>query len=144
KSSPDELVRSLRTQGFVEITSESGKWLVHPEDVIITEQPRSGWTVVSHDGESVALDLTLNDELIAKGQVREVIRYLQEARKNEGFDISDRIHVRYNARAEVILAIVDSSAHIQGEVLALSLLHDPELSLGSNDLGLAALLKKNT
>ena len=143
EASPDELVQSLREKGFIEITSEDGKWLIHPEDLIVTEKPRSGWTVVSHDAESVALDLTLTDELIAKGQVREVIRFLQEARKNEGFDISDRIHVRYNARADVSRAIRESAPYIQGEVLALSLQHDPELTLGANELGLIALIKKN-
>ena len=143
EASPDELVLSLRENGFIEITSENGKWLIHAEDLIVTEKPRSGWTVVSHDAESVALDLTLTDDLIAKGQVREVIRFLQEARKNEGFDISDRIHVRYNANANVSRAIEDSAEYLKGEVLALSLVHDPELTLGSNELGLLALIIKN-
>ena len=143
ETSPDELVISLREKGFIEITSEQGKWLLHPEDLIVTEIPRSGWTVVSHDAESVALDLTLTDALIAKGQVREVIRFLQEARKNEGFDISDRIHVRYNAHSDVSRAIGDSEEYIKGEVLALSLVPDQELTLGSNELGLLAVIIKN-
>lgn len=141
--SPDLLVRELRSAGHVEVASANGKWLIHSEDVIVTEQPRTGWTVVSHDAESVALDLTLTDELVAKGQVREVIRYLQEARKTEGFDISDRIHVRFNANSDAQLAIMESATYIEGEVLALSLVHDSELSLGANELGLSAVLEKN-
>jgi len=143
QSPPDQLVQALRAHGSVEIESENGKWLIHPEDLVVTEQPRSGWTVVSHDAESVALDLQLSDDLIAKGQVREVIRFLQEARKSAGFDISDRIHVRYNANPDVKSAILAASSHIQGEILALTLVLDSNLNLEKNELGLVAELEKN-
>jgi len=137
-----ELVIEIRLHGSKSIATANGQWKIEIDDLVITEQPKSGWTVASHDGESVALDLTLTPELIAAGQVREVIRFLQETRKNQGFDISDRILVAYNVKAEVLPAIVAAAEHIKNEVLARELSQDPSLALGENNLGLSARLKK--
>ncbi len=137
-----DLVREIRAQGSRVLETPSGQWPIDADDLVITEQPKSGWTVASHDGESVALDLTLTADLIASGQVREVIRFLQETRKNQGFEISDRIIVSYNLNSEVQDAILAAKDHIQNEVLALSMTHDATMPLGENDLGLTARLEK--
>ena len=91
--------------------------------------------VASHDGESVALDLALSAELIAAGHVREVIRLIQERRKSGGFDISDRIHVKWNAPAEMVATINSHIAHISDEVLALSMTEDSTISRIESELG---------
>lgn len=137
-----DLVREVRTQGSRNLETPSGQWTIETDDLVITEQPKSGWTVASHDGESVALDLTLTADLIASGQIREVIRFLQETRKNQGFEISDRIIVTYNINNEVQDAILAAKNHIQNEVLALSMTHDASMPLGENELGLTARLTK--
>ena len=62
-------------------------------DLIVTETPREGWTVASGGGLTVALDLTLTPELERAGLVREVVRLVQEARKNSGLEVSDRIEL---------------------------------------------------
>jgi isoleucyl-tRNA synthetase len=98
--------------------------------------------VASHDGESVALDLTLTPELIEAGVVREVIRFIQERRKSDGFDISDRIIVSYNALPQTVAAISAQDSHICDEVLATSLTRDETLVVDQNELGIALTLKK--
>jgi isoleucyl-tRNA synthetase len=136
------LVAEVRSNGSQLISTSSGTWKIDADDLVITEQPKSGWTVASHDGESVALDLTLSPELIASGQIREVIRFLQETRKSEGFDISDRITVAYNVNSEVQSVILAAKEHIQNEVLALEMNFDATLALGENDLGLSTRLRQ--
>ena len=84
----------------------------------------------------------MTPELIAAGNVREVIRFLQEARKTQGFEISDRILVTFNAHDDVVSAIVNSSQAISAEVLALELTHDASLVHGHNEHGLVAHLVK--
>lgn len=138
----EALAREIRSAGSTSITTAHGQWTIEPDDIVITEQPKSGWTVANHDGESVALDLTLTPELITAGQVREVIRFLQESRKNHGFEISDRIVVAYNGKVDVLTAIASAKEHIQNEVLALEMSHDPSLKLGEDDLGLSVQLQK--
>jgi len=92
--------------------------------------------VASHSGESVALDLSLTPELISKGIVREAIRAIQDARKAAGFDVSDRIHVIWNAEAESASAIEGGKSWISEEVLALSFERDTALAISDAELGL--------
>jgi isoleucyl-tRNA synthetase len=132
------LVKGLRSTGSAKL----GDFEIDLEDLVVTEVPKTGWMVASHDGESVALDLALTPALIASGHVREVIRLIQERRKSDGFDISDRISVRWNAPAELIDTITQSASHISDEVLALSFEHDASVSQEENELAVGVVLKK--
>ncbi len=135
---PTELVKGLRKSGSAQV----GTWEIDLADLVVTEVPKSGWMVASHDGESVALDLALTPELIEAGNVREVIRFIQERRKSDGFEISDRIKVRWNSEQSVVSAITKAQAHISEEVLALEFVRDETLAPSENDLGIEVVLKK--
>ena len=151
---PAELVAKTRSQGyysldyFVGDTEKNAR--LELDDLIITETPISGWSVASHSGESVALDLALTPELISAGLAREVIRTIQEERKTSGFDISDRIHLYWNATEDIAKAITTYQDQISDEVLALSVTHDPMLAIEtsqssdsqSDQFGLAIRLEK--
>jgi isoleucyl-tRNA synthetase len=100
--------------------------------------------VASHDGESVALDLELTPTLIAAGNVREVIRLIQERRKSDGFDISDRIDIAWNAQDLVAQAVLADLEHIKSEVLAINMNQDLALEISDNELGMNVILKKNS
>jgi isoleucyl-tRNA synthetase len=132
------LVKALRSSGSATL----GEFTIELDDLVVTEVPKSGWMVASHDGESVALDLALTPELIASGQVREVIRLIQERRKSDGFEISDRINVRWNAPDELVETITHGAAHISEEVLALSFDRDETVSQEENELGVGLTLSK--
>jgi isoleucyl-tRNA synthetase len=135
---PAELVTTLRSNSSTQVS----QWEITLDDLVVTETPKSGWNVASHDGESVALDLALSPALISAGLVREVIRFIQDARKTNGFDISDRINVTYNANNDVLDAIAADLSHIQGEVLATQMQAEQALDLGENELGLTVKLVK--
>ncbi|MFM8502752.1 MAG: DUF5915 domain-containing protein, partial [Actinomycetota bacterium] len=136
------LVKRIRTKGSAEVNYSGGTASLGEEDLVITETPRTGWSVASHQGESVALDLALDQRLIDKGLVREAIRAIQDQRKDSGFDVSDRISVKWNAKGEVVKALSDAKAHISEEVLAVSFDIDPSMSLGEDELGLVLKLTK--
>ncbi len=132
------LVKELRKSGSAKVAS----WEIELADLVVTEVPKSGWMVASHDGESVALDLALTPALIEAGNVREVIRFIQERRKSDGFEISDRIKVRWNAEPSVMSAIAAAKGHISDEVLALEFEHDSAIALSENELGIEVVLTK--
>ncbi len=132
------LVKELRKSGSAQVAT----WEIDLADLVITEVPKSGWMVASHDGESVALDLELTPALVEAGNVREVIRFIQERRKSDGFEIADRIKVRWNAEASVVAAIESAKKHISDEVLALEFAHDANLANGENELGIEVVLIK--
>ncbi len=90
-----------------------------PDEVIITETPREGWSVASDSGATVALDLEITPELRRAGLARDAIRLIQEARKNSGLDVADRIALRWQSTdAEVRTALADHAGLISDEVLA--------------------------
>jgi isoleucyl-tRNA synthetase len=132
------LVKTLRSTG----TTSVGTWEIALDDLVVTEVPKSGWSVSSHDGESVALDLELTPALIAAGNVREVIRFIQERRKSDGLDISDRINVKWNATDEMASAIESDLGHISDEVLALSMTRDTGLVITDSEIGVEVVLVK--
>ena len=127
----------------VNLTNGSKSAEIDIDDLVVTETPRTGWSVASHAGESLALDLALTPELIQSGLVREVIRAIQEERKKIGLDVSDRITVNWNAPDQVAVAIKSAVAEISAEVLATSLVQDEAQSSGENELGLWLNLVKN-
>ena len=140
-----ELVAKVRSHGSAEISYGSGaSATIEESDLVITETPRTGWAVASHSGESVALDLTLTPELIAQGIVREAIRAIQDKRKESGFDVSDRIDVRWNSAPEYREAIASGATRISEEVLALSFARDEALSPTQEELGLSIRLIKSS
>lgn len=90
-----------------------------PDEVIITETPREGWSVASDSGATVALDLEITPELRRAGLARDAIRLIQEARKNSGLDVADRIAVRWTSTSPATAeALTEHASLIADEVLA--------------------------
>lgn len=115
-----QLAMALRSDGTATVVvPELGEVSVSAEEVLISERPREGWSVVNEQGETVALDLELTPELVAAGMARDFIRAVQEARKQSGFEVSDRIALRWSASQDATRdALVGNAELIAGEVLA--------------------------
>jgi isoleucyl-tRNA synthetase len=112
------LAASLRSVGTASVRVDGlGDIAVGTDDVVVTETPREGWAV-AREGETVALDLTLTDELVRTGLAREVVRLVQEARKTSGFDVSDRIELAWSADGELARALAEHRHSVADEVLA--------------------------
>ena len=112
---------------------------VLPDEVIVSERPREGWSVVNEQGETVALDLELTPELVRAGVAREVVRMVQEARKNSGFDVSDRISLVWQADGDTAAALREHSGLVADEVLAVEMTEGEPAGavVRDDDLGLA-------
>ncbi len=113
------LAAELREHGTATVGFEGGTE-VTAEEVLISERPREGWSVVNEQGETVALDLELTPELVRAGWLREVVRVVQEARKTAGFDVSDRITLTWAGTGEAADALRGDPAAVADEVLATS------------------------
>ena len=139
---PAELAQALAASGRASVDVEGlGAVEVLAEEVIVSERPRAGWSVVNEQGETVALDLEITPELRLAGLAREVIRAVQEARKASGFDVSDRITLRW-AADDILGAVANAVRGHQGliadEVLAVQVTEAPGLpgAFGDPDLGI--------
>ncbi|MDP9610671.1 MULTISPECIES: isoleucine--tRNA ligase [Streptomyces] len=106
-------------EGTASVTVDGEQVSLSPDEVIITETPREGWSVASDAGATVALDLEITPELRRAGLARDAIRLIQEARKNSGLDVADRIALRWqSADEELRQALTDHAELIADEVLA--------------------------
>lgn len=107
-------------EGTASVEVDGETVTLSPDEVIITETPREGWSVASDSGATVALDLEITPELRRAGLARDAIRLIQEARKNSGLDVADRIAVRWTSAAPATVeALTEHATLIADEVLAL-------------------------
>ena len=115
------LSKTLEADGRAVVSVDGADVEVLPDEVIIAERPREGWSVVNVQGETVALDLELTPALRLAGLAREVVRLVQEARKNSGFEVSDRIVLTWQAAGETAEALRENASLVAGEVLAVEM-----------------------
>ncbi|WP_370079072.1 isoleucine--tRNA ligase [Streptacidiphilus sp. MAP12-16] len=113
------LSASLRANGTAVVELDGSPIELTPDEVIITETPREGWAVANESGATVALDLHITPELRLAGIARDAIRQVQEARKNSGLDVADRIVLRFTATdPDTATALTTHAGLIADEVLA--------------------------
>ncbi len=115
------LAASLRSAGEATTAVDGATVTLQPEELIVTETPKSGWAVVTEGGETVALDLEITPELRRLGLAREVIRLIQDARRGDGLDVSDRIELWWSSSdPELTVALAEHGGTIAREVLAVT------------------------
>jgi isoleucyl-tRNA synthetase len=117
---PTELTAAYRA-GTASLEVDGAAVPLEEGDLVVTETPREGWTVASGSGLTVALDLTLTPELERAGLYREAVRLVQEARKNSGLEVSDRIELWWtagDADDQMRTALTEHAEPLAAEVLA--------------------------
>jgi isoleucyl-tRNA synthetase len=95
-ASPEDAKRigeSARRGGSTPITVNGETIELSAEDILVTTVQQSGYEFASENDWSVALDTTLSDELIIEGMARDFVRAIQSARKDAGFEVSDKIAI---------------------------------------------------
>ena len=108
------LASELASSGEASVDFDGGT-TVTADEVIVSERPREGWSVVNEQGETVALDLELTPELVRAGLVRDVVRLVQEQRKASGLEVSDRIALTWAASGQVAEALREASGLLAGD-----------------------------
>jgi isoleucyl-tRNA synthetase len=114
---PAQVASAIHDRGEFTLDYDGGT-IITADDVLISERPKQGWSVVGDQRETIALDVELTSDLLKAGWVREVVRGIQELRKNSGLDVSDRIHVSWTGQGDAAEALQESEDYVAGEVLA--------------------------
>ncbi len=109
-----EQISTLEKEGKMEIQG----YEISLDDVEIFTKDIPGWTVTSEGKLTVALDLTLTDELKAEGVAREFINRVQNLRKEKEFDLTDRITIRLEENNPFEKEIMNNQTYISAEVLS--------------------------
>jgi len=114
-------IDALEASGQMEITVNGKEYTLTPDDLVINTEDLPGWKVASDSGLTVALDVTLTDELLAEGTARDLVNRIQNIRKDKDFNVTDRIVVTLEKHAAILEAVARFGDYIKGEVLAESL-----------------------
>ncbi|WP_374399631.1 isoleucine--tRNA ligase [Flavobacterium sp.] len=116
------------------------------DDVEISSQDIPGWLVANSNGITVALDITISDELRKEGIARELINRIQNIRKDSGFEVTDKITVKMEKNAQVEEAVLANESYIKSETLTESLIFVENLENGTeiefDDIKTSILISK--
>ncbi len=115
-------IGELEAQQHLSVTLTSGEQVtIDAEDVEIYSEDVPGWSVANEGVLTVALDLTITEELRIEGVAREVVRSIQQLRKDSGFEITDRIRVVIPATDDNVACLAALKDYIATQVLANSI-----------------------
>jgi isoleucyl-tRNA synthetase len=121
-------ITSLETNGNIQVLD--GKYEVLAADVEIIAEDVPGWQVANLGKLTVALDVTITNELKQEGISREFINRVQNIRKTKGFEVTDRITVRVSSTPAIREAVENNLSYICAEILADSIVFVDELTGG--------------
>jgi isoleucyl-tRNA synthetase len=117
---PQRVAAVMADGGQVGISVEGEEHALGADEVTLALQPLEGYEVEAEAGHAVALQLELDDELRREGLAREIVHAVQNARKEAGLEITDRIELTLGGDDELLAAAREHRDYVAGEVLATS------------------------
>ncbi|AWH73825.1 isoleucine--tRNA ligase [Dokdonia sp. Dokd-P16] len=125
-----EDIAKIEQDGELTVEINGENTILQAGDVEITSQDIEGWLVASNAGVTVALDVTISEELKKEGVARELVNRIQNLRKDSGFEVTDRIHIQLQEEPSIAQTVLTNADYIKAETLADSLELVPTLSDG--------------
>lgn len=131
--SQDDILR-FETEGDFLFDINGQHAVIETSDVEIISEDIPGWLVANEGKLTVALDVTVTDELKREGIARELVNRIQNIRKSSGFDITDKINIRISSNEETDAAVEEYKTYIAKQVLANSIEITEKLDRDINEL----------
>jgi len=117
-----EKIAEIEKNGKLSVPLSIGEIEITLEDVEISSEDIPGWTVASEGRLTVALDITLTDELKKEGIARDLVNRIQNMRKDKGLEIQDKIRINVEKNTEIVNSALETNkVYICNETQALSL-----------------------
>ncbi len=124
-------INQLDKQGTLDIVISGNNVTLSLEDVEITSQDIEGWLVANSNGITVALDITISEELKNEGIARELVNRIQNIRKDSGFEVTDKIKVKIKRDGNLEEAVLKNEDYIKSETLTDDLVFADALENGT-------------
>ena len=113
-------ISEIEREGEYTLNLPSGDVLLTAEDVEIFTEDMPGWLVANEGNLTVALDIEVSDELLREGIARELVNRIQNIRKSNGYEITDKINIEIQEMPEIDDAVKEYSDYIATQTLAKS------------------------
>ena len=125
-----EQIAEIEAKGLLSLVISGKSIILTTEDVEITSQDIPGWLVANANGITVALDITITEELKQEGIARELVNRIQNIRKDSGFEVTDKIKVQLLRNEELELAVKNNENYIMSETLTQELIFEEKIENG--------------
>ncbi|MEN3323987.1 isoleucine--tRNA ligase [Mariniflexile soesokkakense] len=112
-----EDINKIEQNGVLDIEVNGKNITLALDDVEITSQDIEGWLVANEGNLTVALDVTISEDLRMEGVARELVNRIQNLRKDSGFEVTDRIDVKLQNDVQIVTAINTNISYIKAETL---------------------------
>ena len=134
-------------QGQIELMLNGDNYIITTDEVEFINQDIEGWKVASDDSVIVAMDLSLDKELLNEGIARELVNRVQNLRKDSGLEVTDKIIINLTATDDITDAVSSFKDYICSETLAneLDFSHDSDAEYSDviiNEIELKIAIKK--
>ncbi len=126
-----EQINEIDNKGSLTLDISGKSIILSSEDVEIASQDIPGWLVASSNGITVALDITLTEELKNEGIARELVNRIQNIRKDSGFEVTDKIKVVLQKNGILENAIMTNISYIKSETLTDTLVFEEQVNNGT-------------
>ena len=113
-----ENIQEMERNGSFELNIDGESVTLQLDEVEISTSDLEGWLVANTDQVTVALDVSIDEQLKLEGYAREFVNRIQNLRKDSDFDVTDRIEVSISGAEELLVAVEKNEAFIKEEVLA--------------------------
>jgi isoleucyl-tRNA synthetase len=130
QSFSQEQINQLDKEGSLNIVISGKSIILSLAEVEISSQDIEGWLVANSNGITVALDISISEELRQEGIARELVNRIQNIRKDSGFDVTDKIKVTLELNELVEKAVNANKDYIQSETLTETLIFENEIENG--------------
>ncbi|MEP5256240.1 MAG: isoleucine--tRNA ligase [Winogradskyella arenosi] len=110
-------IKKIEQNGQLDINIGEKTVTLGLEDVEITSQDIEGWLVANEGALTVALDVTISEDLREEGIARELVNRIQNLRKDSGYEVTDRINVQILKDDPIVKAVTSNEAYIKSETL---------------------------
>ena len=131
QSFSQEQIAEIERNGEISIVISGNNVNLTTQDVEISSQDIEGWLVANSNGITVALDITISDELRKEGIARELVNRIQNIRKDSGFEVTDKIKVTMLKDGIIQQAIEANSDYIKSETLTEELVFAESIDNGT-------------
>ena len=119
----NELAAKVQAGANVSLTVDGQEIELTSEELLVQTEPAEGLAVAADKVITVGVDIVITDELATEGLARELVRRIQNMRKDAGFDISDKITIYYQTEGALHRVFRDWGEYIKAETLALDIEH---------------------
>ncbi|MDB3874537.1 isoleucine--tRNA ligase [Flavobacteriaceae bacterium] len=123
-------IEKLENTGKLTLSIGKTEASITLDDVEVNYKDIEGLSVASGGGQTIALDLNLNDDLVNEGIAREIVNRVQNIRKNKGLEVTDKIEINIKSSAKLENAINSNLNYVKGETLAIKLYFSEKLDGG--------------